>query len=197
MRTRTAILKEIAEKTEQGNRLIDPNAQWLIIGKVAQRGRKVIRAGYLLDIEKLNAELAAAPEETTEERNARWEANRLEQEKRGAAERAARQTIRAYANFHGYTDVSPNEVVKTISPICVEIRQMRATLSPEWKPDMRVGGFSAHTVNNDSQTYTYQSLPEQMTMRIRWSKAKHNWYDSHGNKYIMADAPRKFYGYNF
>lgn len=127
----------------------------------------------------------------------RLEQYRIEREQERQSEREARKVIKKYCNFIGYTDREPYEVVKVISPICVEIRRMKATLVEGWKPDMHVGGFSAHTANNHSQSYNYESDPEAGVGRVRWSKAKGNWYAPHGGLYHMADAPFKFYDYNF
>lgn len=106
------------------------------------------------------------------------------------------QEIKAYANNHGYTDVRPFEVIRTISPICVEIRAMR-TVQTKFPQDVRVGGFSAHTVDNrEGQDYDYFQDETQPIIRIRWSRAKRQWQGSHG-RFYMADKPYKFYDYNF
>ena len=101
-----------------------------------------------------------------------------------------------YANKIGYTDVNPCEVIKVISDITLEIRDMdsvrRETFTPEWIP----GGFSAICTNQWSQEWDITSNEEHPIIRIRLSKNK-GWQDKHGQKYTLSDEPHKFYDYNF
>ena len=107
------------------------------------------------------------------------------------------QEIKAYANRTGYTDVKPYEVVRTVSPICVEVRAMK-TVQTKFPQDVRVGGFSAHTVDNRSgQDYEYSSNPEAEVFKIRWSKANRQWQRGKYDRFSMSDKPYKFYDYNF
>lgn len=107
------------------------------------------------------------------------------------------KTIKAYANHSGYSDVNPFEVVKTISPICVEIRAMQ-TKQIRFPENVQVGGFSAHVVDNrEGQEYEYSQNPKAPITRIRWSKAKRQWQSASGNRYLMSDKPYKFYDNNF
>jgi len=119
------------------------------------------------------------------------------------AERNAKQAkeiedkkiIREYANHYGWSDVTPYEVIKTISAQTVEVRELRAvqTVFPkEWVS----GGFAGHCVDNHNQKYEYHQEPGNPIKRIRWSKAKNNWY-YHGMKFLMEDNPYKHYDYNF
>jgi hypothetical protein len=101
-----------------------------------------------------------------------------------------------YANKVLYTDVEPFEVVETRTERKKMIRPMKATLKPDWKPDMIPGGFAAHTVNNYSQEYDYESLPNEETFAIRQRK-NGKWFDKYGNRYNISDKPRRFYDYNF
>ena len=75
------------------------------------------------------------------------------------------------------------------------IRAMEAELDPEWKPEMHVGGFSAHCSNQREQRYTYKST-DQVPRPIRLHKDG-QWRDTGGNRYGMSDQPYKFYDYNF
>lgn len=104
--------------------------------------------------------------------------------------------IKAYANNHGYSDVSPFEVIRTISPICVEVRAMR-TVQTRFPSDFHAGGFVGHySDNREGQDYDYFQEPENTVIRIRWSTAKRQWQGSHG-RFYMSDKPYKFYDYNF
>lgn len=99
--------------------------------------------------------------------------------------------IRQYCNFIGWSDIEPYEVVKVISPNCVEIREM-STKQIVFPTEFILGGFSAHCADNHNQKYEYTSDTSRPTIRIR--KGKKGW----GNgKYRMSDSPKKFYDYNF
>jgi len=104
--------------------------------------------------------------------------------------------IQKYANHYMYSDVHPFEVVKTISPICVEIRRMN-TVQTKFPRQFTPGGFVGHFADNyGGQEYEYNSDPEAPVMRIRWSRAKRQW-QGRGGRFIMEDHPNKFYDYNF
>jgi hypothetical protein len=100
-----------------------------------------------------------------------------------------------YANEVGYSDVEPHEVIREVSDKCLEIRAMDAKRDPTWKPEFIPGGFAGHCTNQSSQRWTYSSNEERPTFRIRLGKR--GWKDKHGNRYVLADKPRKFYDYNF
>lgn len=101
-----------------------------------------------------------------------------------------------YANKIMYSDVEPYEIVKLVTDKTIEIRPMIATLTKDWKPDMRVGGFAAHTINNDSQTYEYESDETASVIRVRKHKDG-NWYGAGKQLYRINVEPIKFYDYNF
>ena len=108
---------------------------------------------------------------------------------------AEAKKIKKYCNFHGYSDVTPYEVVEVISDQTVVVREMDAELDPNWKMEAHVGGFSAHVVNNGGE-WNITSNPKNTTHRARWSKAKGQWQTKNG-RMVMADQPNKFYDYNF
>ena len=101
-----------------------------------------------------------------------------------------------YANHHGYTDVSPCEVVRVVSDKCLEIRRMDSERDPNWKPEMVVGGFCAHTVNNHEQKWIITSNQEYKSFKIRLQK-NGAWKDKYGDTYHLNKEPRRFYDYNF
>jgi len=105
-------------------------------------------------------------------------------------------TTKPFANRLGYTDVEPFEVVRVISDRTVEVRRMAATLAADWRPEMHAGGFSAHCVNNRDQRWTITSDETAPVLRIRVRKDG-DWYAATGERFRMADAPRKFHDYNF
>ena len=101
--------------------------------------------------------------------------------------------IRKYANHIQWTDIDPYEVVKIISPKCVEIREMR-TKQIVFPKEFHIGGFSAHCQDNFNQKYEYISDKTIPTIRIR--KGKNGW-KAGSMKFRMSDTPRKHYDYNF
>lgn len=99
-----------------------------------------------------------------------------------------------YAMKMMYTDIEPFEIVRRVSPKCLEIRPMRAKRLD--KPVMVPGGFSAHCTNNHEIRYDITPNPEAKTIRIRLHKIG-TWQDKHGNKYSLGEQPVYFYDYNF
>jgi hypothetical protein len=105
--------------------------------------------------------------------------------------------IKKYANFCGYTDVDPYEVVRTISPICVEVRAM-STKQIEFPKQFYPGGFVGHFADNrGGQKYEYTSNPDAPVFRIRWSRSNRHWQTASKMRFAMSDNPYKFYDYNF
>lgn len=100
-----------------------------------------------------------------------------------------------YANYHGYTDVRPYEIVRVVSDKTIEIRHMKVDRDPNWKPEMQLGGFSAHCTNQYDQTWIINSDPTAAVIRIRKRK-NGNWYSKYG-RHVIADKPINFYDYNF
>mgnify|MGYP003631036783 CR=1 FL=1 len=116
--------------------------------------------------------------------------------KEDAQRLAEKKSIKKYCNFHGYSDSDPYEVVKTISAKTVEVRAMDATLDPNYKQEVIIGGFCGHTVNNGGD-WIIKSNEKNPTMRVRWSEANQQWQKGKHMRFSMADAPYKFYDYNF
>lgn len=100
-----------------------------------------------------------------------------------------------YANLICYSDIVPFEVVRVISNKTIEIREMNANLVEGWKPEMIVGGFSAHCVNNNTQEYTYSTREGSPIVRARLQKSG-KWKSIHG-EHRLSDEPKRFYDYNF
>ena len=101
-----------------------------------------------------------------------------------------------YANQIGYSDVNPFEVVRIISDKTMEVRAMDAERDVSFKLEFIPGGFSAHCVNQSEQKWNITSNEENPIVRIRLSKNR-GWQDKYGRRFSLADAPRKFYDYNF
>ena len=106
--------------------------------------------------------------------------------------------IRQYANYHGHSDVTPFEVLEVKSDRKVLIRGMKSERDPSWTPKIIAGGFVGHCTNQRGQKWNIESDDHGPAFTI--SKRKNGcWFrvgETHG-RFIFADAPRKFYDYNF
>lgn len=102
-----------------------------------------------------------------------------------------------YANYHGYTDISPFEIVRVISDKTLEVRPMRAEPSPKNKEVLKfhIGGFAAHCSNQHEQEWIITSSPEADVIRIRLTKS--GWWKHGSLKFELSEKPVKFYDYNF
>lgn len=103
-------------------------------------------------------------------------------------------TAPKFLNNHGYSDIHPYEVVRVVSEKCVEIREMDAELSADWKPNFIPGGFAGHVTNNAEQVWTFKSNPERPIIRARLGKRG---WKSHLGFHRPSDQPRRFHDYNF
>lgn len=106
--------------------------------------------------------------------------------------------IRQYANYHGYSDVTPFEVTEVKSERKVIVREMNSERDPSWKPEIIPGGFSGHCTNQNTQRWNIESNKSGYTFAI--SKRKDGRWFRVGEtcgQYVFADAPRKFHDYNF
>ena len=104
-------------------------------------------------------------------------------------------TTDLFANYCGYSDVEPYEIVRIVSDKCIEVRAMD-TSKQKTKLDFHVGGFSAHCSNQHDQKYDYTSNPENSVQKIRLRK-NGVWMNKDDQRFNIAEAPYKFYDYNF
>ena len=106
-----------------------------------------------------------------------------------------------YANHYGYSDVNPYEIIRHVSPTTIEVRAMSATReNPEDDLGFAPGGFCGHHSRQEDQRWVITPCPENPVIRIRLSRAKRKagrWYSRTGERFALAEAPRKFYDYNF
>ena len=101
-----------------------------------------------------------------------------------------------YANYIGYSDVYPCEVIREVSDKTLEIRSMDAERDTSWEPITAPGGFMGHTINQQSQRWFITRNAENSVFRIRRRKDG-RWYDKHSRRYSLSDEPIRFYDYNF
>ena len=100
-----------------------------------------------------------------------------------------------YANHHGYSDVTPYEVVRIVSDKTLMVREMDSERDESVELKWAVGGFAGHSVNQNDQRWRIISNPDNRVIRIRLTK--NGWRDKYGAKFVLSDEPRRFYDYNF
>jgi len=105
-------------------------------------------------------------------------------------------TVGMYANFHGWSDVNPYEIVEVRTANKIMVRAMNAEIDPEWNPEVILGGFSGHTVNNYSQKWIITSCEDAPLIAIRKNK-RGEWKDASGRRFVISEHAVKFYDYNF
>lgn len=97
--------------------------------------------------------------------------------------------LTGYNNYIAYTIIA--RTAKTIT-----IQRDKATLKKDFKPEIIVGGFAGHCVNQNDQEYDYERNPKGETMVIRWSEKNQRWGTPKG--YTRVSLGRhEFYDYNF
>ena len=114
----------------------------------------------------------------------------------------------------GYSDVYPYEVIEVSkSGKKVKMRAMKSTLSPDWKPEVIVGGFAGHTVNNHSQKWIIDSDEDGSILEISHRTIKCNPHHNNGvsklskwmpvgekarvGQMVVGEGARRFHDYNF
>ena len=105
--------------------------------------------------------------------------------------------MKKFANNHGYSDVTPYEIVREVSTKTIEIRRMDSERDESFELKFHVGGFSANCSNQNDQRWFITSNEENAVIRIRYSKANDVWQDASGSRYLLSEKPTKFYDYNF
>lgn len=96
-------------------------------------------------------------------------------------------TISGYTDRYAYTVIKRTE--KTLT-----VQRDKATLKPDWKPNMIPGGFSVICLNNEDQKYDYERDPEGGIKTLYWSDKRNLWL--YKGKSVMLGR-HEFYDYNF
>lgn len=105
-----------------------------------------------------------------------------------------------YFNEKIGSDSYPYELVNEVSDKTVEIRRMKSTIDPEWKPEFHVGGFAAHCSNQFTQKWIYESDEDAPLIRIRKKKNQprlQTVWGKGGRIFYESDSPYRFHDYNF
>ena len=100
-----------------------------------------------------------------------------------------------FANHIGYSDVTPYEIIRVVSPRCIEVREMDAKLADGQKPEIIPGGFSGHCTNQRELKYDITSNESNRVVRLRFGKK--GWKAATGERFAVDAAPIRFYDYNF
>ena len=101
-----------------------------------------------------------------------------------------------YANHIGYSDVYPYEIIERRTDKKIIIRAMNSELDETWKPDIVLGGFVGHCVNNGEQRWIITSN-EKMTPIVIRKHSDGKWYDKNKMRFSLSDEPCRHYDYNF
>ena len=98
------------------------------------------------------------------------------------------------ATVYLYSDSHAGTIVK-VTKCSVTVRRDKATLDPNFKPDIIPGGFCGHCINQDEQSYTYEPDENGTLTTVYWSK-KYNQYGLPGNL-RLGKGRHEFFDYNF
>jgi hypothetical protein len=92
-----------------------------------------------------------------------------------------------------YSDRHAGTVIKR-TKCTITVQRDKATLNPDFKPEVVAGGFAGHCTNQDEQTYTYERDSKGSIETYRWSE-KRGIFQNDSIKVI--NGRREFYDYNF
>lgn len=99
--------------------------------------------------------------------------------------------VKKYICLKLYTDVQAYEVVRQVSRTKIEVRELD-TKAIKQPTEFYAGGFAGHYADNHNQTYEYTSNESNRVQTIRLSN--NGWGKG---RWVMRDAPYKFYDFNF
>lgn len=93
-----------------------------------------------------------------------------------------------------WSDRHAGTIVK-VTPKTIQIRRDKATLDPNWKPEIIPGGFAGHCINQSEQTYMYEEDPNGYLYKFHWSEK----YQSFGtpNNLRALKGRHEYFDYNF
>lgn len=97
-------------------------------------------------------------------------------------------TVNLWSDRHAAT-------VIRVTRATVTVRRDKATLNPDFKPELIVGGFVGHCTNQNKQSYTYQPDSDGEEYIFHWSR-KFQRYGQPGNL-TLSKGRHEFYDYNF
>lgn len=98
-----------------------------------------------------------------------------------------------------YSDREPVTIVDVINDKTIVVRMDKATLNPEWKMEVVVGGFAGHVINNGGEWIIEQNpdgKTEVFTLRENGCWVRRGESAKSGTRVILGKR-LKFYDYNF
>jgi len=107
------------------------------------------------------------------------------------------------ATYRMYSDAKAGTIIEVSkSGKQVVMQKDKATLDPNFKPDIVPGGFSGHCVNQNDQTYTYEADPEGSTIKftVRKWRGRYVWTvagTTPDGRMQLGEGRNEFYDYNF
>jgi len=102
--------------------------------------------------------------------------------------------MKPYANLILYSDIIPFEVIDHTAKT-ITVREMKATRSKDFVPDIIPGGFCGRCINQQDQKWDIVSDPAAREIRAYLHKDGLYW--SKEGAHSLSDHPVKFYDYNF
>jgi len=97
-------------------------------------------------------------------------------------------TALRYSDNEPYVELRRTAKTATLARVVVK-------RDPEWMPDFRVGGFAHHCVNQSSQTWLFDYIDYDDTVRVNARKKGTEW--GHQNTRFVEGTANYFYDYNF
>lgn len=98
--------------------------------------------------------------------------------------------------YHLWSDAYACTVISR-TPKRMVIQRDKATLNPNFKPEFVIGGFSAHCLNQEEQSYTYERDPAGEKFTCNWSEKHGCWRSGVDASFRISRGRHEFYDYNF
>lgn len=94
------------------------------------------------------------------------------------------------------SDVFPG-VVSKVTPKTVTIRRSQSTLHPDWKPEIDIGGFAGHCVNQHSQQWEFSDDLNGQEVKFTYRTKSQKFIVVRCKTSVLYEGWRKFHDYNF
>lgn len=98
--------------------------------------------------------------------------------------------------LHLWTDSYACTVIKKTKK-SITIQRDKAILSPVFKPEWEVGGFSAHCTNSEDQSYAYERDKNGETFICHWSEKEGRYRHGSDGSMKVSVGRHEYYDYNF
>jgi hypothetical protein len=102
--------------------------------------------------------------------------------------------IGKFVNQHLWSDAHVvGKIIGHFGKTGIIVEPWTATKDPNFKPEFIPGGFSAHCLNQNEQSWIYKKDEGAEPIRMRISQS----FFSQSPRYNIADEPYEYYDYNF